>query len=383
MPDNFIANPGVGGDTFAADDVAGIKYPYSKLDIGGDGASSPVTAVNPLPVSGVVAVSNFPATQPVSVAALPLPAGAATEATLSALSGKTPALGSALSAASQPVVIASDQAAITTKTADIPATTGNLIALNGAVTLALDSADMAIAGVSGTYSQTFAFEGSDDNQTTWFGVPAVQTDAGTLANGTSGALVSTVRRWVVEAIGCTHVRVRCSAFTSGTAAVRLSGSRRPLPIRSVVQNTVAVSGTVTSNIGTGALAAGTNAIGDVGLQVRANATGTATIAKVFSAASTNATVVKASAGRIVGYQLANTTAAAKFVKFFNKATAPVPGTDVPVFTAVIPANGISVVSHLIGLGFATGIGYSITNLVADLDVTAVAAADVVGHIAFA
>lgn len=32
------------------------------------------------PVSGTVAVSNFPATQPVSVAALPLPSGAATEA---------------------------------------------------------------------------------------------------------------------------------------------------------------------------------------------------------------------------------------------------------------------------------------------------------------
>jgi hypothetical protein len=34
------------------------------------------------PVSGSVAVSNFPATQPISAAALPLPAGAATEASL-------------------------------------------------------------------------------------------------------------------------------------------------------------------------------------------------------------------------------------------------------------------------------------------------------------
>lgn len=51
MPDNFTANPGSGGDTFAADDVAGVKYPYSKLDIGGDGVSSPVTSANPLPVA--------------------------------------------------------------------------------------------------------------------------------------------------------------------------------------------------------------------------------------------------------------------------------------------------------------------------------------------
>ena len=50
MADNFVANPGAGGDTFAADDVAGVKYPVSKLDFGADGVSSPVTASNPLPV---------------------------------------------------------------------------------------------------------------------------------------------------------------------------------------------------------------------------------------------------------------------------------------------------------------------------------------------
>lgn len=58
LADNFVANPGSGGDTFAADDVGGVKYPYSKLDIGGDGATSPVTSGNPLPVTdaGIAAV---------------------------------------------------------------------------------------------------------------------------------------------------------------------------------------------------------------------------------------------------------------------------------------------------------------------------------------
>ena len=41
-------------------------------------------------VSGNVSVSNFPATQPISAAALPLPTGAATETTLSALNTKIP-----------------------------------------------------------------------------------------------------------------------------------------------------------------------------------------------------------------------------------------------------------------------------------------------------
>ena len=75
MSNNFTANPGSGGDTFAADDLGTYKVPYSKLDIGGAGVSSPVTASNPMPVavSGTVPVSGtfYPATQPVSIASMP------------------------------------------------------------------------------------------------------------------------------------------------------------------------------------------------------------------------------------------------------------------------------------------------------------------------
>ena len=51
MADNTILNPGAGGDTIAADDVSGVKYQVVKLDVGGDGATSGVTADNPLPVA--------------------------------------------------------------------------------------------------------------------------------------------------------------------------------------------------------------------------------------------------------------------------------------------------------------------------------------------
>jgi hypothetical protein len=61
-----------------------------------------------VPVSGTF----WQATQPISAASLPLPSGAATEATLSALNTKTPALGQAVMASSQPVVIASNQSAV-------------------------------------------------------------------------------------------------------------------------------------------------------------------------------------------------------------------------------------------------------------------------------
>lgn len=72
MANNFVANPGAGGDTFAADDIGTYKIPYSKLDIGGAGVSSPVTSANPLPVSIATMPSTpvtgtfWQATQPVS-----------------------------------------------------------------------------------------------------------------------------------------------------------------------------------------------------------------------------------------------------------------------------------------------------------------------------
>lgn len=64
--------------------------------------TSPLSVTGPLtdaqlralavPVSGTISVSNFPATQPISAVSLPLPTGAATEATLSSLNTKVTAV---------------------------------------------------------------------------------------------------------------------------------------------------------------------------------------------------------------------------------------------------------------------------------------------------
>jgi hypothetical protein len=51
MAENVILNPGAGGDTFAADDIAGVKFPRTKLVHGDDGINAgDVSAANPLPV---------------------------------------------------------------------------------------------------------------------------------------------------------------------------------------------------------------------------------------------------------------------------------------------------------------------------------------------
>lgn len=137
-----------------------------------------------------------------------------------------------------------------------------------------------------------------------------------------------------------------------------------------------VSGTITANIGTGALSAGTNAIGDVGLQVRANATGAASKTHLVSAATTNPTIVKASAGRLLGWRIYNTNAAVRYVKLHNQTTAPTAGTGVAE-TIPVPPNGIAQGNIPQGSGFTTGIGMTTVTGGADADATAVGAGDLI------
>ncbi len=162
--------------------------------------------------------------------------------------------------------------------------------------------------------------------------------------------------------------------------VRLSGAD---PTGSNITPVQILGGTLTANQGTMvALPAGTAAIGDVGQQYRANATGASSGAHIVSAATTNATIVKASAGRVLGWSLGNTTAAWKYVKLHNQTTAPTAGTGV-VRTIAIPPNGRAELAIEGGIAFGTGIGMTITNGAADNDTTAVAANDVVGDLFFA
>lgn len=100
------------------------------------------------------------------------------------------------------------------------------------------------------------------------------------------------------------------------------------------------------------------------------------IARLLSAAATtNAANIKASAGDLWHIRGYNAAATAKFLKIYNKATAPTVGTDVPVLTyRLLPTSifDIDLDGHYLG----TGIGYAITGAPADNDTTALAAGDV-------
>lgn len=95
-----------------------------------------------------------------------------------------------------------------------------------------------------------------------------------------------------------------------------------------------------------------------------------------SAATTNATNVKATAGRVYSIVLSNANAAARFFKLYARATAPTVGTDIPIATFEVAANSSRVIDFgPFGLQVATGISYAITGLIADSDTTAISAGD--------
>lgn len=82
-------------------------------------------------------------------------------------------------------------------------------------------------------------------------------------------------------------------------------------------------------------------------------------------------------GRILWYYFYNNATSVRFLKFYDKATAPVVGTDTPILTIPLPPTGGANCPQVNDLIFANGIGYGATQLVADADTTAPAANDVV------
>ena len=106
------------------------------------------------------------------------------------------------------------------------------------------------------------------------------------------------------------------------------------------------------------------------------ASNTTTSRLLSAAATTNGTSVKTTAGTIYGITLYNASGANKFLKFYNKASAPTVGTDVPILTYLLPPAATFFIDRSSGIYFSTGIAYAITGLAAEAATTAVAAADI-------
>lgn len=143
IPTNLGTNPG--NVPVRTDDVGGVQYQIIKMDVGGNGVSVPV--VGTMPVSGTVATGGLTDGElraaPVTIDTAQLPAalvGGRLDENVGAWLGSTaPTVGSKTSPNSIPVVIASDQAAITVSPSTSAASARTSVAAAAADTLILAS----------------------------------------------------------------------------------------------------------------------------------------------------------------------------------------------------------------------------------------------------
>lgn len=225
---------------------------------------------------------------------------------------------------------------------------------------------------------TFIFEQSNNN-VDWAALPVFNAALITGVAITSAITATNSAIIYTFPLRCNFVRLRIATTLTGGSAQAFSriGTDPWTPSATLVAQPTLANLNMQA-----ALVGGTNVVGDVGQQYRGNATGAASGTHIVSAATTNATIVKASAGRVLGWSLLNTTATIQYVKLHNQTTSPTAGTGV-VRTIGIPANGARELAIEGGIAFTTGIGMTIVTGSADADATATTLGAVIGDLFFA
>lgn len=106
------------------------------------------------------------------------------------------------------------------------AATGTITASNGTVSEVVDRPDVVTnAIITGTWTATLVAEASPDNGTTWVSINML--NHSTKAQVTSLAANANVQ--LLVSVGTPYVRIRASAFTSGTVNVTISRMIAPPP----------------------------------------------------------------------------------------------------------------------------------------------------------
>lgn len=83
--------------------------------------------------------------------------------------------------------------------------------------------------------------------------------------------------------------------------------------------------------------------------------------KFNDAASTTATSVTTKKTKMLGVNAQNSGTAAAYLRIYDKASAPVPGTDVPKMVFMVPPGGGMVSEKNMAVEFALGLAFAITS----------------------
>lgn len=165
--DNFVANAGSGGDTFAADDIAGVKHPRSKISLGADGSATDA-------IGGAGAVSA-------AVIRTTLASDDPAVALLTTIDGDTGAAVTALQLIDDTVFV--DDAAFT-------AATSKVIATGGIVTAdSVDSGDIGAFAMLANRQQKITLYDSSGVELAVGGGTQYTEDAAAAANPVGNAIM--------------------------------------------------------------------------------------------------------------------------------------------------------------------------------------------------
>lgn len=203
-----------------------------------------------------------------------------------------------------------------------------------------------------------SFEGSlEAIGENWFSVQAVRSNANTIETVTGALSGMPVYAWELSVNALARVRVRCTARTSGTQnwLFKLGTyATEPIPATQVT-GTQSISGSVSAIITT------TNP----------------TVSTINSTASTNATSVKNTAGNVFNISVSNISTSIRYLKLYNKSSAPTVGTDVPILTIPIAATSFQNIGFgTFGFRFSAGIALAITGAAIDNDTTTIGVSEV-------
>lgn len=238
--------------------------------------------------------------------------GAAGNASTAAINTKTPAIGQTTKASSSPVALATDPdirpASGNITAADVGSTTTagfNSVSIvtgsataNSTQTVAVNGQSCFRSQITGTWVGTLVHELSVDGGTTWV-------STGPLGSGTAFRVgnITGNGAFFGDCAGATHVRVRCTAYTSGTAVIQFTTSTSSGLVKidsptSLADNSTGTQHTIKA-ASTGAAAA-TDAALVVnlreGLPAGTAAIGTVTVTKSQKAASSALTNVTGATG---------------------------------------------------------------------------------------
>lgn len=368
MADNVELNAGSGGQIVATDQVGGFHYQYVKPAYGADGTATIVTGSIGLPVHLIQALGDPIATNN----------GISTDGALR-------------------VCIANDGNVVNT---ELPAAAVLADTTANPTVPLVGSAGLLFNGTTWDRIRGDTTNGLDVDVTRLPAIPAGANNIGTVElSATALAALETITVAQVTAaipagdnnIGNVDiVTVPTDPFGANADAASATGSISA-KLRFVAATGIPITSIAAGDTNIGnvdivtlpALVTGSAVIGHVGLEPRTS--GGVTNSKTISAATTNATSVKASAGQVFGIFASNIHASPRYLKLYDKASSPVVGTDVPVATYLIPGNTAGTGFRLLiphGLAFAAGIALALTTGVADADTGAVAANDIVVNLEY-